>query len=97
MVLNMAGEFIEFFTELMFGSGAWFGLILVLAVAFTVAYQIKLTSVLWIFILLFLNFEYWAHIGAEISISSNFVWAIIITYVAMALMGYNFYSFIKRG
>jgi hypothetical protein len=28
----MAGEFIEFFTELMFGSGSWIGLIIIVAI-----------------------------------------------------------------
>lgn len=93
----MAGEFIEFFTELMFGSGAWFGLMLVLALAFIVAYEVKISSPVWFFILLFLNLEYWAQLGGEISVSSNFVWAIIITYVAMALMAGNFYTHLKRG
>jgi len=96
MVLNMAGEFIEFFTELLFGSGAWIGLMLILGFMFVVAYKVKYTSVLWIFILLFLNFEYWGQIGGEISITSNFMWSIIITYVAMLLMAANFIQAIRK-
>lgn len=96
----MAGEFIEFFTELMFGSGAWIGLMLILGFMFVVAYKVRLTSVLWIFILLFLNLEYWGQIGGEISIESNFMWSIIITYLAMVLMAAIFIDFLfekRRG
>lgn len=86
----MAGEFEALFNELLFGAGAWIGLMLMLGFMFIVAYKVKLTSVLWIFILLFLNFEYWGQIGGEIDITSNFMWSIIITYIAMVLMGANF-------
>lgn len=88
----MAGEFIEFFTELMFGSGAWVGLMLILGFSFIVAIKVRITSILWILILVLLSFEYWGQMGAEISISSNFMWSTIIVYVAVALMGYIFYS-----
>lgn len=90
MVLKMAGEFIEFFTELFFGSGAWLGLILILAILFVVAYTVKYSSVIWILVLIFLTFEYWDQVGGEISIQSSFVWAIIICFVGMALLGTMF-------
>jgi len=46
-------------------------------------------------ILLFLNFEYWAQIGYAIDVTSNFMWSIIITYVAMLFMGLILYHDIK--
>lgn len=82
----MAGEFIEFFTELMFGTGAWLGIIIILAITLLVAYQAKYSSAVWFMVLLMLNFEYWQQIGGEIDVSSNFMWSIIISYMGMALM-----------
>lgn len=92
----MAGEFTEFFTELMFGSGAWFGLALFIALSFVVSYKARYSSGIWLFILLFLNFEYWGQLGGEISLDNNFVWSIIISYIAVALMGFMFYKDITK-
>lgn len=92
----MAGEFEALFNEFMFGAGAWLSLMLILGFMFIVAYKAKYISVLFMLILVFLNFEYWAQIGYAIDVSSNFMWSIIITYVAMLFMGLILYHDIKN-
>lgn len=92
----MAGEFEDLLNEFMFGAGAWISLMLILGFMFIVAYKAKYTSILFLLILLFLNFEYWEQIGYAIDVSSNFMWSIIITYVAMIFMGLILYNDIKN-
>ena len=94
MVLNMPA--LEIFDELLFGSGAWIGLMLILGFMFVIAYKAKYTSVLFLLILLFLNFEYWGQIGYAIDVTSNFMWSIVISYVAMVFMGLVLYHDIKH-
>lgn len=80
-------EIVEFFTELMFGSGAWFGLLIILAIAFIVSYKAKYSSLVFIMILLFLGITYMDEVGNEISPTSMFVWAIIIDFVGVIILG----------
>ncbi len=94
-MLNGASNMLEIFDELMFGSGAWIGLILILGFMFVVAYRAKYTSVIFILILLFLNLEYWGQIGYQIDVTSNFMWSIVISYVAMGFMGVIVYHDLK--
>jgi len=54
----MAGEFIEFFTELMFGSGAWFGLILACAILLIIASINKFGGIVAMPIAILISFEY---------------------------------------
>ena len=86
---------LEIFNELLFGSGAWLGLMLILGFMFLIAYKAKYTSVLFLLILLFLNFEYWDQIGYAIDVTSNFMWSIVISYIAMLFMGLILYHDIK--
>lgn len=92
----MAGEFEDLFNELLFGAGAWVSLMVMLGFMFIVAYKAKYTSVLFLLILTFLSFEYWGQIGYAIDVTSNFMWSIIITYVAMLFMGLILYGDIKK-
>lgn len=88
----MAGEFIEFFEELLFGSGAWLGLMLILAIGFIVASTVKYSGLVFILIYIFMFFEYFDEMGGLIAVSSTFMWACIIDLVAVALMGVMFYK-----
>lgn len=86
----MSGEFIEFFEELLFGSGAWLGLILIIGVTFAIAYKAKYTSMLFMLILIFMGFNYLDEIGANISLDNSFCWAFIIDLMGVVIMGYVF-------
>ena len=48
----------ELFTELLFGGGAWFGLLLIIAVCLLVAYQIKHSGIFFTLFLVFLGYQY---------------------------------------
>lgn len=73
----------------MFGSGAWLGLILALALMLVVAVIVKYSSIVWLLVLIFLTFEYMGEMGGEISITSNFMWSVIICFVGVAVMAFN--------
>lgn len=80
-------EIIEFFNELMFGSGAWIGLILILSIAFLVSYNAKYSSLVFIVILIFMGLNYWDEVGGKISLTSTFVWSIIIDFIGVIILG----------
>lgn len=77
----MAGEFAEFFQELLFGvesGGAWIGLGLIISMAFLVTWKVKYAGIFWAIILVFLSVEY----AERISVSNNFMWSIAISLLA---------------
>ena len=86
----MAGEFTEFFEELMFGSGAWFGIIIILGLSFLISYKAKYSSMCFILIVVFMAFNYLGEIGGNISASNSFAWAFIIALMGVAVLGYIF-------
>lgn len=73
----MAGEFQEFFHELLFGTGSWLGLLLIIAIIMLVTAKEKLTAVFFLPITVFIGIEYFANVSAD----SNFMWAGIIMFV----------------
>ena len=83
-------EIVEFFNELMFGSGAWFGLILIVSIALLVSYKAKYSSLIFIMILVFMGLNYWEEMGGKISVTSNFMWAIIIDFIGIIILGLVF-------
>lgn len=92
---KLLSEIVELFNELLFGSGAWLGLILILSVAFLVSYKAKYSSIMFILILIFMGLNYWDEIGGKISLSSNFVWAIIIDFIGIIILSTVLYRDIK--
>jgi hypothetical protein len=54
----MAGEFVEFFTELMFGSGSWIGLILIVVLLLLIGFINKYGGMLSMPISVLIFFEY---------------------------------------
>lgn len=73
----MAGEFTEFFNELLFGTGAWLGLILIVAIIALVTAKEKLTGGIFLPIAIFIGIEYFMNVPSN----SNFMWAGIIMFV----------------
>ena len=86
----MAGEFVEFFEELMFGSGAWFGIIIILGLAFLISYNCKYSSMCFILILIFMGFNYLGEIGGNISASNSFAWAFFIDMMGVVILAFIF-------
>ena len=83
-------EIVEFFNELMFGSGAWFGIILVLGICFLVAYKAKFSSIPFMMILIFMGYQYLEEIGGKISVENSFCWAFLISMMGVVILGYIF-------
>jgi len=54
----MAGEFQEFFTELLYGTGCWIGLTLMLILFFAMVAKWKHSSVLFLPITIFMAIDY---------------------------------------
>jgi hypothetical protein len=73
----MAGEFIEFFNELLFGSGAWMGAILISAIILLVTYRVKYSGVVFMPICIFLGMQYLNTVPAN----SNLMWIAILMFI----------------
>jgi len=54
----MAGEFQEFFTELLYGTGCWIGITIMLAFFVAITVKWKHSSVLFLPITIFMGIEY---------------------------------------
>jgi len=78
-------EITEVFNELLFGSGAWIGLIIILVLCLGASYKIKYSGILFAIILLFLGFEYLNHI----SVSENFMWSVVICFISVIFLVYH--------
>ena len=72
----------EFFAALIFGSGAWLFLVVILAIALLVTTVVKYGSFPFFFILLFLGVEYLLNVAQ----TSNFIYATIIAWGCIPLL-----------
>ncbi len=54
----MAGEFVEFFTELLFGSGHWIGLIIFIVLMIVIGALNRYASIIGVALGILLSFEY---------------------------------------
>jgi hypothetical protein len=73
----MAGEFLEFFNELLFGSGAWIGAIIIVSIVALTTLRAKLSGVIFMPICIFLGIEYFN----KISSNSNLMWIGILMFI----------------
>lgn len=78
----MAGEFIEFFEELLFGSGGYLGLLLMVVIMLLLVVKVKYST---IFTVPFACLMVALYIG-EISSSSNFMWSSVLMVFVIILM-----------
>lgn len=76
-------EIQDLFFELLFGSGAMFGLIILISIALIIAVLVKYSSSIFMVIFLFLAWEYFGHITA----TSLNAWYFIISLVVTAFLG----------
>lgn len=72
----MSGEFQEFFEELLYGSGAWLGLILILSIVLIVSLKVKYSSALFVPIMIFLGLFYLENVSE----SADFIYSVFITW-----------------
>jgi len=84
----MAGEFIEFFQELMYGSGAWIGLIIILGISLLVVAKVKYSSAPFAIIFLFLGIFYLNNVAAD----ADFIWAVLIIMWLLTLILFGLFS-----
>lgn len=75
----------EVFNELLFGSGAWLGLIIILVLLFGGTKANKYLGVAFIPVSLFLGIMYFDNV----STSENFMWAGVIMFISTILLVYN--------
>lgn len=85
-------EIIDLFTELLFGSGAFFGLIIIIGLVLLISVQVKFSSPIFIVLLLFLAWEYFNHI----SDTTLNAWYFLIVLMTCALLGYIFYRDMEK-
>jgi len=67
----MSGEALEFFTELMFGSGAWLGFILIVILLTGITYKVKEAGYISLVIAVMMAFEYLENVDP----TTNFYWS----------------------
>jgi len=70
----MSGEFKEFFEELLFGSGSWLGLIVIIAIIVLVTAKEKFSAVIFLPITILLSIHYFQNVSP----SNDFMWSGVI-------------------
>jgi len=84
----------DVFNELLFGSGAWIGLIIVLVLCFGASYGLKHGSgIVFAIILVFLGIEYLNHV----SVDSNFMWSVVICFISACFVTYQAITELRKG
>lgn len=83
----------ELFTALLFGSGAWFGLLIIVAVALLVSYTVKYSGVFFTVFLMFLGVQYLSRITNTDYLN---VWFLLITWGLASLCAYLFYEDVTK-
>jgi len=73
----MAGEFAEFFNELLFGTGAYLGAILICAIVLLVTYKVRYSGALFMPITIFLGIQYLNTVPQN----SNLIWVGILMFI----------------
>ena len=77
----MAGEFIEFFEELLFGSGVIFGFLIINLMLIGLLLKVKYSAILTLPISALMIVLYFTNI----SVSSNFMWLTFLMFFSMIL------------
>lgn len=77
----------DVFNALLFGSGSWLGLIIIVSIIVTVALLSKnrVANIIFAIISIFMGIEYFTHVSA----SSNFMWSGIVMFVLAVFLGYG--------
>jgi len=83
----------EFFQELLFGSGAWLGLILIIAIMVLASAKTKIGGIPMLIIGIFVGIMYFDNVDA----STNFFWSGIIMFIISPILGaYSAYRMAKN-
>ena len=72
----------EFFTELLFGTGAWLGLLLILSIIFLVSLKDKMANYIFIPLTIFMGIMYLSNIAED----SNFMYASILMFTTTFIL-----------
>jgi len=73
----MPGEFQEFFYELLFGTGAWLGIIIIVSIIVTVTLREKLSGAIFLPICIFLGSQYLE----KVPVNDNLMWGAILMFI----------------
>jgi len=73
----MTGEFAEFFTELLFGSGAWIGAIIIVSVIVLTTFRMRLSGAIFMPICIFLGIEYFNKVPGN----SDLIWIGVLMFI----------------
>lgn len=85
-------EITELFTELLFGEGCWFGLILIVAIITLASAKSRIANIAFIPISVFIGILYFDNVD----VSSNFMWAGIIMFIVASLLIFNAVQDVRR-
>ena len=77
VVVETAGEFTEFFNELLFGTGAWLGAIIIAAVVLLVTFRVRYSGAVFMPICVFLGMQYLGTVNPQ----SNLTWIGVLMFV----------------
>lgn len=75
----------QLFTELLFGSGAWIGFLLVISIVFLMTWKIKESGIIFIPFTIFMGISYLQNVSA----SSNFMWGSILMFITSVFLVYR--------
>lgn len=78
----MAGEIVELFTELLYGSGAMLGVIIILVLLMFLVISVKYGSIVGIPISVIMIVQYWQNVAS----SSIAMWNTLILFFGIVLM-----------
>ena len=85
-------EIEQLFYELLFGSGAIIGLILIISIALLVSFKVKYSSLIFVVILLFFAMDYLDKITA----TTMHAWYFLISLIAIVFLAGIFYEDVKH-
>lgn len=74
--------FAEFFNELLFGSGAWLGFLLIITIVLLLSLKVKYSSIILIPTTIMIGILYLENVA----VNSNFMWATIIMFLLTPFM-----------
>lgn len=77
-----SGDFIEFFEELLFGSGSWIGLLLILGLVLLVTLKVKYSSALFVPFMIFMGLFYLENVSESV----NFIYSVFLAWSSVPLL-----------
>lgn len=77
-----SGDFIEFFEELLYGSGAWIGLLLILGLVLVVTLKVKYSSALFVPFMIFMGLFYMDNVAENV----DFIYSVFMSWATVPIL-----------